>query len=187
MNQNHFIKEIEELKAYRKTRLDAAEKVVMNPSLLHPLLKMCYRFNDPLSSKACWVLEFVCDSDLSLIQPHLSLFIDNLQRFKLDSSIRPVAKICLMMVKDHFSKKPSVFRKELDGEQLEKITEACFDWLINDEKVAAKAYAIYCLYELGKKYDWVYPELKMILVQRIPDHSAAYKAAAGKILKKLNK
>jgi hypothetical protein len=41
------------------------------------------------------------------------------------------------------------------------------------------------LYNFGKKHLWINEELKMILSQDYPNHSAAYKAAAKDILKKL--
>lgn len=66
------------------------------------------------------------------------------------------------------------------------IAENCFDWLIDvNKKVATKAYAIRALYELGKKYDWIYPELKRIITDDYPKHSAAYKAVTREILKKI--
>jgi len=71
-----------------------------------------------------------------------------------------------------------------DG-QIVQITEACFKWLVSEEKVAAKAYAIHTLYETGKQLDWVYPELIAVLQHGFPDHSAAYKSAARQILTKI--
>ena len=41
------------------------------------------------------------------------------------------------------------------------------------------------LYNLGKHYDWIYPELKTILNKDFPNHSAAYKAVAKEVLKKI--
>ena len=66
-----------------------------------------------------------------------------------------------------------------------KIIETCLDWLIQDEKVASKAYSMRALYNFNKKHSWINEELKMILSQDYPNHSAAYKAAAKDILRKL--
>ena len=41
------------------------------------------------------------------------------------------------------------------------------------------------LYNFGKKHTWINEELKTILSQDYPNHSAAYKAAAKDILRKL--
>jgi len=66
-----------------------------------------------------------------------------------------------------------------------QIIELCFDWLIRDEKVATKVYAIKALFVLGKKYDWIHPELKNIIQQEYTNHSPAYQAATRIILKKM--
>ena len=75
----------------------------------------------------------------------------------------------------------------LSQEQEHILIEALIDRLIQDEKVASKAYAMKALFVLGKKYDWIYEELKPILTQDYSNHSAAYQAATRNLLKKLNK
>ncbi|MGB3152866.1 MAG: adenylosuccinate lyase, partial [Maribacter sp.] len=64
---------------------------------------------------------------------------------------------------------------------------ACFDWLIGNHKVAAKAYSMTCLLFLGRKFDWIHPELKLVLEQNYASGSAAYKARARMTLAKINK
>jgi hypothetical protein len=62
---------------------------------------------------------------------------------------------------------------------------ANFDWLITDTKVAAKAYSMRTLHILGKYYDWIHPELQIILTKDYANHTAAYKAVAREVLKKI--
>ena len=53
----------------------------------------------------------------------------------------------------------SNFRKnqiQLTDNQMQQITEVCFDWLIKDTKVASKCYSIRTLHLLGKKYKWIH-------------------------------
>jgi hypothetical protein len=69
---------------------------------------------------------------------------------------------------------------------LQAITEACFDWLITDTKVASKCYAIRILHLLGNQFYWIHPELKIILEKEYRNHSAGYKAVFREILKKIN-
>ena len=74
----------------------------------------------------------------------------------------------------------------LSEKQIESIAEKCLDWIIDEnEKVASKAYGIRTLFELGKILDWIYPELKPILADDYMKHTAAYKAVAREILKKI--
>ena len=67
------------------------------------------------------------------------------------------------------------------------LIETLIDRLIQDEKVAAKVYAMKALFVLGKKYDWVHEELKSIIEQDYSNHSAAYQATTRNLLKKLDK
>ena len=88
-----------------------------------------------------------------------------------------VSKICFFLSKSKTIK--------LTEKQEIKIIETCLDWLIQEEKVAAKVYSMRTLYQLSKKHPWVNKELKTILSQDFFKHSAAYRAAAKEILKKL--
>jgi len=67
------------------------------------------------------------------------------------------------------------------------MTECCFDWLIINQKVANQAYAMSSLYYLGTEFDWVHPELSILLKQNIPLKSAAYKARGRMTLVKIEK
>ena len=59
--------------------------------------------------------------------------------------------------------------------------------MINDVKVAPKAYSMNALYLFGQDYDWIYPELILILERYFQTQSAAFKARARHILKKIKK
>jgi hypothetical protein len=71
----------------------------------------------------------------------------------------------------------------LTDSQLEKITEACFDWLIQDFRVAVKHHSVYTLIETGKKISWIYPELRTILEKEIEFPSPGYRSIVKKFLK----
>jgi hypothetical protein len=85
------------------------------------------------------------------------------------------------LVLSHYKKKEI----QLSEKHLEEIIESSFDWLINDIKVAPKAYSMRTLYLLGQQHDWIHPELKTIITKDFPNHSAAYKAVAKEVLKKI--
>ena len=109
-------------------------------------------------------------------------FCSNIKHLKDISAIRPAAKIWQLLVVSHYKKQEGIILPE---KNLEEILESSFDWLINNTKVASKAYSMRTLYILGKHYDWIYPELKTILNKDFPNHSAAYKAVAKEVLKKI--
>ncbi|TDE51384.1 hypothetical protein [Flavobacterium sp. GT3P67] len=174
-------KNLDSLKAYRETRLKIAHHILDNPNFLDELITICFTVSDKNSHKACWILEFVSYEKLKWLQPYMDFYCENIGKLKDESAIRPMAKVCQLLVTSHFKNKEI----QLSENHLQKITETCFDWLINDTKVASKCYSIRTLYVLGKHFDWIHPELQIILEQNYTNHSAAYKAVAREILKKI--
>ncbi|WP_411031999.1 adenylosuccinate lyase [Spongiimicrobium sp. 3-5] len=169
----------------REKRTEMAHMVRNDPTLVPVLLSLVFEVDDPVSSKACWVLEFVVKENLSLLFPHLDTFIANMGSVYLDSSVRPLAKICECLVLAYFSKNNEQVQLALSEKHLEQMVTSCFDWLIGDYKVAAKAYSMTSLYLLGRKFPWVHPELRLVIEQNYATGSAAYKARARHTLAKL--
>lgn len=176
-------KKLDYINAYRENRLKAAQDVLENPTLFSELVSICFSPEDKNNHKACWILEFVSYEELHWLQPHLDFFCSNLKVLKDESSMRPIAKVTQLLIKSHYKKNENGIK--LSEENLQDCIEASFDWLINDTKVATKAYSIRTLYILGNYYDWIHPELKVIIDKDFGDHSAAYKAVAKEVLKKI--
>lgn len=162
-----------------------ARLVLDNPRLVEPLMDIAFEVNDPISSRACWVMEFTAKENLTYIFPYLDHFLSKIGLVHLDSSVRPMAKICEYLVLSYFAKTKNETQETLTQKHLEQLTTICFDWLISDQKVAPKAYSMSCLLLLGGKFDWVHPELKMVLEQHYSAGSAAYKARARMIMAKI--
>lgn len=173
------------INATRKKRMEMANMVMENSDLVEPLLEITFDVDDPISSKACWILEYVVKEDLSYILPHINFFSDNINSVKLDSSVRPMAKICEYLIIAYFSKNKNETQTTLTTQNLEQIATSCFDWLIGEHKVASKAYSMTTLLLLGRKFKWIHPELKMVIEQNYALGSAAYKARARMTLEKL--
>jgi len=169
----------------REKRNYFSNLILKNPELLPQLLEICHQVDDKLSCRATWGLEFLCKNNLVAILPHLDTFVNLLPKVHQDSAVRPIAKICEYLVLAYYTAKAPEVLKQLTKLHREKITEACFDWLITDQKVAPKAYAMTNLYLLGTEFDWVHPELKIILENNYETGSAAYKARARMVFKKL--
>ncbi|MEN2400232.1 hypothetical protein GKZ90_0010615 [Flavobacterium sp. MC2016-06] len=169
--------------AYRENRLKVAQDVLENKKYFNELVTICFSPSEKNNHKACWILEFVSYEELNWLEPHLDLIFENLKHLKQESSLRPIAKIIQLLVKSHYKKAENSV--VLSEENLQNCIEASFDWLIKDTKVATKAYSIRTLYVLGNHYDWIHPELQIILNKDYSDHSAAYKAVAREVLKKI--
>lgn len=173
---SELYKNVENSYAYRSSRDENAKLILTNLLLFSDLLTIAFDTADNNHHKACWILELVLEKQPHLLTDYLDDFCKNISKFTNESALRSISKIC-MFLSQHIS---------LTALQEEQITENCFDWLIKEDgKVATKAYSIRALYELAKKHDWIYPELKRILTDDYRKHSAAYKAVAREILKKI--
>ncbi|GGD97339.1 adenylosuccinate lyase [Planktosalinus lacus] len=181
-----FTQQLLELKAYRKDREVLANYILENPHCFGPLLDTCLQVDEAISYKAAWILELVCLKNIKLLIPHLDRFLDNISKVYKPQAVRPMAKICEELTLHYYSKKAISLQFVLTKQQREQLTEICFDWLITDQKVAVKAYAMHCLFLLGKEFKWIHPELKIILDKDYHEEQPAFKARARHILKKLS-
>lgn len=182
MVKSELFKSLNYVNGTRDKRIEVTQIILDNPHLISPLMAIAFEDNRVYSSKACWILEFVAKKDIQLILRNIDVFILGMSKVQLDSSIRPIAKICEILMKAFFSISKNDVQTTLKEYHLEKITTSCFDWLIGEHKVAAKAYSMTSLYLLSNKFDWIQPELQMVLEQNYSLGSAAYKARARQIL-----
>ncbi|RZN80910.1 MAG: adenylosuccinate lyase [Winogradskyella sp.] len=187
MTKDQLYKELNYVNHSREKRLFYANLVIDNPELLPPLLDILFTVDDKISCRAAWVFEFMCGENLEAIIPYLDIFTEHISKVHLDSAVRPVAKVCEYLVKNYYSKTENKIKTHLSEIHKEKIVEACFDWMINDEKIAPKAYAMNSLFLLGNEIDWIHPELIIILKRDYQMQSSGFKARARHILKKIDK
>lgn len=179
--------QLDHMSALRNSRQKVANEVNSNPELFETLLYLVFDVENTTSVKAAWVFELVCDHNLDALAPHLDFFTLQLKDVRNDSAVRPLSKICEMIAKAYYSKKPTIIKEALNDPQIETIIESCFDWLIGGYKVAAKAYAMSALYLFGKDSDWIHEELLLILIKDIQKGSPAYCARGKKIIALINK
>ncbi len=187
MNTAELYKELNYVNHSREKRLYYAHLMIDNPELVPKLLDILFRVDDKISPRAAWVFEFMCSNNINAIIPHLDIFTEQMHKVHLDSAVRPIAKICELVIKAYSSKQDNEIKKVLTSIHKERIIETCFDYMINDEKVAPKAYSMSTLFMLGKEYDWIHPELLLILERDFTMQSAAFKARAKQIIKKIKR
>lgn len=188
MTKKFLIKQLTNIEnAKRINRERVAYLVLENTELMPYLVEIMFASDSKISIKASWVLEIVCEKNLFFIAPHLDYFIENIGNLKHDSAVRPASKICNFIAIAYNSKKDDFFKTILKKNQIDKIIETGFDWMISNHKVATKAYSMNALFLFGKNYDWVHQELKLILQQNISKESAAYKARGKMTLELINK
>ena len=187
MTTEQLYNELNYVNHSREKRLFYARLMQNNPDLIPKLIEILFKVDDKISPRAAWVFEFMCNHNIDTIIPYLDVFTENMHKVHLDSAERPVAKICEFLAKAYTDKTDSKIKKALTETHKERIIENCFDFMINDVKVAPKAYSMTTLFMLGKEYDWVHPELARILEEDFSKQSAAFKARARQILKKIKK
>ncbi|WP_341217113.1 adenylosuccinate lyase [uncultured Wocania sp.] len=185
MTTAQLYKELNYVNHSREKRLYYANLMHDNPDLVPSLLDILFMVDDEISPRAAWVFEFMCNADIETIIPYLDMFTENMHKVHLDSAVRPVAKICEFLAKAYTSKANNKIKNTLTETHKECIIEVCFDYMINDEKIAPKAYSMNTLFLLGKDYDWVHPELALILERDFQIQSSGFKARARHILKKI--
>jgi hypothetical protein len=185
LTTTQLYKELNYVNHSREKRLYYAHLVISQPKLVSKLLDIVFKVDDKVSCRAAWVFEFMCGEKLEAIVPYLDRFTENIHKVYLDSAVRPMAKVCEYLVKAYDSKAENKIQKALNANHKEKIVEACFDWMINDEKIAPKAYAMNTLFLLGKEMSWIHPELAIILEKDYQKQSPGFKARARHILKKI--
>lgn len=166
--------------AHRNSRMQVCDFAIQNKKIKE-LVKIAFDTTHENHFKAFWALEFVCEKDLSLFTNYVEDFCKILAAVKNDSAARSATKIALFLVESNHNKKEII----LSETQEKQLIESSLDRLIQDEKVASKVYAMKTLFILGKKYAWIYKDLKPIISQDAFYHSAAYKASARTILKKI--
>ena len=161
------------------------EKLELHPELTGRLLQEVFAQDKTDAFNASWVFDHLMRKKLVYLLPYLDEFTGGLSRLSNESGIRPMAHVCEMLCETYFKRKDKAFVNNMTAEHLEKIMTTCFDWLIGEHKVAAKVFAMSSLFYLGAKFDWVRPELKMILEDTIAQGTAGYKNRAKKTLDKL--
>ena len=176
-----FYLQVENSSASRAEREKYRNLVLRKTELLPELTSFAFTIEDKNHFKAFWILELVCEKKLKFFLPYIDEFCEVLPKLKNESAIRPASKITLFLAKSNH---------RANGIQLTQLQESllienCFDWLISDCKVASKVYAIKALYVLGRKFDWIHPELKNILEQNFHQQTPAYQSVSKNILKKL--
>jgi len=169
----------------REKRLHYANLVIDNPDLIPKLLEILFMVDDKISPRAAWVFEFMCNEHLEEAIPFLDYFTEHMHKVHQDPAVRPVAKVCEYLVKAYYSKKKNKIQEALNEKHKERIIAVCFDYMINDEKIAPKAYSMNSLYLLGNDYDWIHPELVLILERDFQMQSSGFKARAKHIIKKV--
>lgn len=172
--------------ARRDTIVTAIRQSAESIELTGHLLNLVFEEDKTDQWQSSWVFDNLMRKKLSLIFPHIDVFCSSLACLKSESVIRPMAHTCELLILKYFKKKDPPVLQILNNSHLAQISEACFDWLIGQHKVASKVFAMTCLFYLGSTFEWIRPELKLVIEQQIAEGSAGFKSRGSKTLALLN-
>lgn len=187
MTIEELYKKLDYVNHSRENRKKYATLVINNPNLTPQVLDILFNVDDKRSCRAAWLLEFVARENLDTILPYLDRITLQMHKVHLDSAVRPIAKICEYLIEAFYHKNSNHTKDYLKNIHKERIIELSFDYLITNQKVATKAYSMQTLYILGNEYDWIHPELTLILERDFNLGSAGFKARARQILHKIKR
>lgn len=175
---SNFYQHITTGNAGLKCRNANIKRVLDAPELLADLVDIAVDLSDKNQHKAIWIVEMLAEQNAAILQPYAQKLLETIPQLKHESAIRGSSRIVLFM---------STFEPSFLSEaQQQACIEIALDWLINDAiKVAPKANALYTLAHYMKKQIWLKDELREIIGKDFAQQSAAYKAAARLVLKKL--
>ncbi|ALM21742.1 adenylosuccinate lyase [Nonlabens sp. MIC269] len=178
--------ELNALKAYKKERVRIGTLVVKENGIPE-LISLC-AVDSKVSHQACWCLEqsFLLFPDATM--KHIDA-IANLYNQELNSSaMRSLSKIASVITKKYYSKRSHPFQKQLTKEHREHFVTGCFYTLITHTDCTANmAMATNSLYELGKEFEWIYPELVPTIERLLTQtKTKGYRASAAKVLDAIN-
>lgn len=174
----NFYQQITSGNASLMSRNANLKRVLDAPDLLADLVAIAVDLSNQNQHKAIWIVEMLAEQNAAILKPYAQKLLETIPHLKHESAIRGSSRIVLFM-----SQFEPIFLTEA---QQQTCIETALDWLINDQiKVAPKANALYTLAHYMNKQTWLKDELREIIGKDFAQQSAAYKAAAKLVLKKL--
>ena len=185
MNKDTLLKLLTSKRLSKSEILELVDQLYKKPQLVGVLLHAIWIEDKDGGFNASWVFDHLMRKNLDLVLPFIRDFVHGIKNLTSESCIRPMAHSTQMLMERYFIKKDPNYIKALDKDLLDILVEVCFDWLLEDHKVATKVFSMTSLYHLGARFSWIHPELKSILQKTITQGTAGYQNRAAKLLDKL--
>lgn len=134
-------------------------------------LMKCFLNDDyRLAQRAAWSVGWAARQKPAMIKPHIKTLAAALKRADVHPAVLRNAVRVLQEID---------IPKKFHGE----VMDACFRFLEGHETpVAIKAFSLTTLFNLSKIYPEIKPELSLIIEERWPHETAAFRSRAKKIL-----
>ncbi len=171
MEERELLQNIEGCRS-KQDALFLAEYIANNPAVIKLVFEMMGNDSNKKAWKAAWLLDHVYLEKPDLINSHIDTMIKLFMQSHCDSTRRILGK--LLSLYD--------ITNRVDG----NFVNTCFDMLISETvAVAVKVHAMQLLFNISQTYPELRAELKLILEEQITNNTAAFKARARRLLRKL--
>lgn len=140
--------------------------------LIADLVEFSIQDDEPLNSRASWVLTHLADANIELLKPYLNLLAEKIDSHKNGAVKRNILRVLSV----------GEFSEEFHA----KLIDLCFEIMISfNEKVAAKVHAMQVLFNLSQVYPDLKKELKLVIMEEIDKNSVGFKGRGLKLIKKM--
>ncbi|SJZ93048.1 hypothetical protein [Sediminibacterium ginsengisoli] len=159
----------------REQALRVAEYACTSAKHFKELMK-CFNSNESrLAQRAAWSVSWAARKKPEMVMPHLADLVSVLERKDTHPALIRNAVRVLEAI-------------DIPEAYHGKVMNACFGFIENPATpVAIKAFSLTTLFNLSVRYPDIRPELKLIIEERMPEESAAFKARGRKILQQLRR
>lgn len=137
------------------------------------LIKLFFEGEYRVVQRAAWPMSYCVAEHPQLIRKHFKRLIKNLSKPGLHNAVKRNTLRLLQEIE---------IPEGLHGEVMDK----CFGYILSyEEPVAVKAFALTVLGNLSQDYPGIIPEIRLVIEERMPHETAAFRSRAKKIWKKL--
>jgi len=160
------------LKEHSKAQCEKIVQYVGNdPDRFAELMKLFMGNEYRVIQRAGWPLSYCVERHPELIKPYFKQIMDRLQKPAGHNAVyRNIVRLLQVV--------------EIPKRYHGQVMNTCFAFIAsNDTEVAIKAFSLTILENLSKDYPDIKPELKLIIEERWPYETAAFRSRAKKILK----
>lgn len=142
-----------------------------DPGRFAELMQLFLTGENTVIQWAGWPLSYCVEQHPELIKPYFKQIIDLLLKPAPHNAVH--RNICRLL-------QFAVIPKRWHGQVMNR----CFEFIAsNDTEVAIKAFSLTVLENLAREYPDIKPELKLVIEERWPYETAAFRSRAKKILK----
>ena len=138
----------------------------------HELWNLLFPEQYPISPRAAWVIESLCEKNPRLLKPFLNELLNQLPAIVHHGIRRHMMKILTF--------------QEIPDEQLGKLIDRCFLWIQDgDIPVAVKVHSMQIIFNATEQYPELKAELIAVLEEQMSRNSPGFKSRARRLIAKL--